>query len=240
MAKSVQDMVDEYAKKFGHIPDTKAERLAYIKQQYKIDDKKIRTAMDEIASIKDNYLNFTIPLIPTPSPRPRYSFKTKHFYVSGAGDMHKYMDQFMEDNELLVEYISPDPEEFSEFVRSVAGHIGIICTRTTLNLTTYQPVPTSSQSPIEIYLAEMGVIRPIQNPDWDNLGKTYCDMIQGRLLLNDNIVARGVVEKYWSIKPRIEIELTYQNQFDCKFNYNKIINSTAYKKYVSQFGIQVA
>lgn len=240
MAKSIQKIIDEYAEKYGDIPDTQSDRLLYIKNSYKIDDDKLKTAISEIESIEEQHLHFTIPLVPTPSPRPRYSFKTKHFYVSGAGDMHKYMDDFMKDEELLVEYTAPDPDEFAEFVKYVSDQVGIICTRTRLEVTTYQPIPTSSQSGIEIYLAEMGLIRPIQNPDWDNLGKTYCDMIQGRLLLNDNIVADGVVHKYWSIKPRIIIDLSYQNAFDCKFNYNKITTSTSFKKYVRQFGIQVA
>jgi hypothetical protein len=63
---------------------------------------------------------------------------------------------------------------------------------------------------------------------WDNLGKTYSDMIQDILLLNDNIVNPGKVEKYFSLKPRVEIYIKYQDGFDSNFNRKKITNSTQY------------
>lgn len=239
MSKSVQDLIDDYSSKYGDIPSDESDRLMFIRKHYKIDDVKLKKAINEIDQLKTNLLSFTIPLVPTPSPRPRYSFKTKHFYVSGAGELHKYMDDFLKKEEIFVEYDIPDPDDFGEFVKGISSQIGIICTQTKLSLRTYQPVPTSIMTNIEIYLAELGKIRPISNPDWDNLGKTYCDMIQGRLLLNDNIVSTGLVEKYWSIKPRIDISLEYQVGFDCKFNFNKIVKSTSYKKYVTEFGIQV-
>ena len=63
---------------------------------------------------------------------------------------------------------------------------------------------------------------------WDNLGKTYSDMIQGILLLNDNIVNPGKVEKYFSLKPRVDIFIKYQDGFDSNFNRKKITSSTQY------------
>jgi len=150
------------------------------------------------------------------------------------------MDDFLDKNEIVVDYTIPDPDEFGEMVFRVAEEIGIICTRTRLVLTTYQPTPTKLMTANEVYLAELGYTKPMQNPDWDNLGKTYCDMIQGRLLLNDNIVTTGLVSKYWSIKPRIEILLEYQLGFDCKYNKNRMVKSTSFRKYVEEFKIKIA
>jgi hypothetical protein len=82
----------------------------------------------------------------------------------------------------------------------------------------------------EIYLAEKGIIEPMQDPDWDNLGKTYSDMIQGLLILNDNIIVDGHVKKHFSIKPRVHICIKYQDGFDSKYNRNRMLRSTAYNK----------
>ena len=69
---------------------------------------------------------------------------------------------------------------------------------------------------------------------WDNLGKTYSDMIQDILLLNDNIVNPGRVEKYFSLKPRVEIYIKYQDGFDSNFNRKKITNSTQYLNMINE------
>lgn len=53
-------------------------------------------------------------------------------------------------------------------------------------------------------------------------------MIQGILLLNDNIINFGGVRKFFSVKPRVKIYLRYQEGFDSKYNEKKITKSTAY------------
>ena len=73
-------------------------------------------------------------------------------------------------------------------------------------------------------LAELGFIRPISKPDWDNLAKAYCDMIQGYLLEDDALIIEGISKKYYSIKPRVEITIEWMESFDCKYNEDKIIN----------------
>ena len=73
----------------------------------------------------------------------------------------------------------------------------------------------------EKMLAELGFIRPISKPDFDNLAKTYSDMIQGSLLYDDQLIVEGRSSKYYSIKPRIEITLEYMEDFDCDFNKRK-------------------
>ena len=85
----------------------------------------------------------------------------------------------------------------------------------------YLPIP-KSMSAIEKILAEMGLIRPITKPDWDNIGKTYSDMIQGMLLLDDSLIIEGVSKKYYSTKPRVEIYIEYMEKYDCLYNERKI------------------
>ena len=73
---------------------------------------------------------------------------------------------------------------------------------------------------------------------WDNLGKTYSDIVQGILVLNDNIITDGGVKKYYSVKPRVRIKIKYQLGFDSDFNRKKITRSTSYIKAVEIGQIQ--
>lgn len=75
---------------------------------------------------------------------------------------------------------------------------------------------------MEMLLAEVGLIRPISKPDFDNLIKTYTDMIQGTMLLDDSLVIEGVSRKFYSSKPRVEISISYMVEFDSIFNKNKV------------------
>ena len=75
---------------------------------------------------------------------------------------------------------------------------------------------------LEKVLAEMGLIRPITIPDFDNLVKTYTDMMKDTLLYDDSLIIEGTSKKYYSVKPRVEITLWYADKHDCKFNQNKL------------------
>jgi Holliday junction resolvase RusA-like endonuclease len=182
--------------------------LNYLENNLKLDLEKIKEEETRIQNINWEEVIITLPIEPKPSPRPRYSFKTKHFYVKGAKS----------NKNIIKEYINSN----------------IIYTRTNLLVKTYQPTPIHLMDNNEIYLAEKELILPIQNPDWDNLGKTYSDMIQEYLILNDNIVNPGSVEKYYSLIPRVVIIIRYQKDFDSKFNKKKILNSTQYKSLIGR------
>lgn len=205
MSKSYKILDEEYKDKYGSIPCEREQILEFLQTNLKLDYDKIKDEEEKINNIPWKEVELTLNVVPKPSPRPRYSFKTNHFYVMGAGENKKLIKEYIEESD-------------------------IIFTRTEFTIETYQPTPRSVMKNDEIYLAEMGMIRPIQDPDWDNLGKTYSDMIQGILLLNDNIISRGLVEKYFSVKPRVVIKIRYQSGFDSKFNEKKILNSRSYKK----------
>ena len=64
-------------------------------------------------------------------------------------------------------------------------------------------------------LAEIGLDRPINKPDWDNIGKKYSDMYNGNVWVDDSCVVSGTVNKFYSILPRIEINLNFLN---CLYN----------------------
>ena len=77
------------------------------------------------------------------------------------------------------------------------------------------PTGMSKQEKI---LAEMELVHNVNAPDWDNLGKTYSDMVQDVLISNDSLVFRGSVKKCYSVLPRIEVKLRFMTTYDCKYN----------------------
>lgn len=195
----------EYNMLYSAYPDTTDELVSYLENSLRYDKEKLLTEEERIKSIKWIEKEFTFYLIPKGTPRPRTD--GSHFYVKGAKQMKKMFRKFLYDE-------------------------GIICTRCEFDLTTYQPTPINSMTNVEVLLAEKRLIRPIVTPDFDNLAKTYTDALQGILLLNDNIINPGRVEKYYSIKPRIKILLRYQESFDCKYNERKTLQSVGYKKLI--------
>lgn len=207
--RSYKLQLKEYHDLYGNIPIDHNEIMDYLNQTIPLTEKE-KIIMEEESeyakSIPWETLEIILPIIPLPSPRPRLSGKTGKFYVSGAAENKKLFQYYIEEK------------------------YNIIYTQTHFEIKTYLPTPIKSMNKREVYRAEMGDILPISNPDWDNLGKTYSDMIQKILILNDNIISRGVVEKYYSIKPRVVIRISFQKGFDSRFNKRRIQNTKSYKE----------
>ena len=206
MVDSYNPNIKDYESKYSNLPDTQSELIEYLENKLNINKQDLEEEEKRIKSIIWNHVEFTFYMVPQGSPRPKLS--KFHFYVKGAKQLKKIFQK------CLVDY-------------------NIICTRCDYVLKAYMPTPVSQMTKMEILLAEKGLIRPIITPDWDNLGKTYPDALQEILLLNDNLINPGRVEKYYSIKPRINISIDYQTDFDCKYNMKKTINSTSYKKIIT-------
>lgn len=208
-SKSYKLQIQEYADKYGKIPIEEESILPYLANQLKLTEKDFELIEEDnmkAKSIPWETLQIILPIIPKPSPRPRYSSVSGRFYVTGAAENKKIFKYY-----------------FTEKYH-------IIYTQVYFSLKVYLPTPVSSMNKREVYRAECGDIIPISNPDWDNVGKTYSDMIQQILILNDNIISKGIVEKYYSIKPRVVITLKYQKGFDSKFNKRRIETSKSYKE----------
>ena len=200
-------LLDEHYELYGREKDLNElmDTIASIRKDYKINQKSLLSRIREINSTEWKTISFTLPIIPSPTPRPRFT-KDGHVYVKGAANHKKY---FTKVKELL---------DINDVAYSTAKIV----------ISTYFPTPKSF-SGNDVMLAELGYIRPLSGGDWDNLAKTYCDMMQGVLISNDNIIVKGTLEKYYSIHPRVDIVLTYMKGFDSNFNKRKIIKSKSYK-----------
>ena len=194
-------MEKEYIQEFGDIPKEYCERIDLLLKESNLSryQLSVYTEMKRIHKINWKSFKYTIYLLPKATPRPR-SGKNGIFYVKGASDNKKFFEKNFVNRE----------------------DIPLITTPTKFACRSYLPIP-KSMHPVEKILAEMGFIYPVSKPDWDNLAKAYCDMIQGIILYDDSLVVDGLSQKRYSTKPRIEIEISYMTDYDSQFNKNKIL-----------------
>lgn len=203
---SMNKLVEEYDGLYAHLPNTDKELEDYIREKYKVNQDKVDKMKDDIIGLDWKKIHLILPIIPKPTPRPRYTSKG-HMYVKGAAE-HK------------------------QFFQAILDEHDIIFTTTKIDIDVYLPIPTSSMNSSEILLAQQGFIRPIGGGDWDNIAKTYCDMMQGVLISNDNIIIEGSLRKWYSIKPKVKISLMYQENFDSKYNKRKVTSSKTYRSLI--------
>lgn len=189
---------------FEDLPDDYNEQLEYIKSRNKVDDTKLNDSIENINNIEWKTLKFSFNVIPQPAARPRLS--NGIFYVEGAKENWKYVNRIIQNHD-------------------------IIHTACKLHVESYFPIPNTMNS-VEKILAQMKYIRPTGGGDWDNLGKTYSDAIQKTLIINDNIIISGTSEKYYCLKPRVDLTIEYQVDYDSKYNKRRIESSKMYKKLI--------
>lgn len=199
----------EFEKKYQDVPKERGKRLAKLIKDLKIKDKELDSlvhAIKRLRNAKWETIHFIINFTPQATPRPR-SGRGGIFYVKGAADNMKLFKEFLEDMN--------DPYD-------------LITTPCRINVDSYFPIPTGMNR-VEKILAEIGLICPISKPDWDNIGKTYSDMIQKSLLHEDCLIIDGRSRKFYSSLPRVEVTLQYMKHYDCKFHKKKIENWKASK-----------
>jgi Holliday junction resolvase RusA-like endonuclease len=73
----------------------------------------------------------------------------------------------------------------------------------------YRTTP-KGESRVNKILAEMGVFRPLKKPDLDNYEKLFYDALHGLLYTDDSVVIKGNHEKFYSCKPRVEVDILFK------------------------------
>ena len=190
-----------YKEKYGDIPIELPSRLDLIYDSCKYPDKvkkEVLNRIEEIKSIEWGEYNYVMYVLPKATPRPRTTSKGSFFYVKGAADNKKYFQK-----------------------RILKEEWNIITTPTVFDCKCYFPMP-SNLPKVDKLLGELGYIQNISMPDFDNLAKTYTDMIKGLLMYDDRLIIDGRVRKYYSLKPRVEVNIKYMKSFDCNYNMKKI------------------
>lgn len=228
----------EYAEKYNEIPLDNTERLLYMIDKFHLSDAKMEEIVKKRDELLQNLFFYECQIvqlleIPEGSERPRFRIINKknfnqvalssqfvHVYTPHAAEDHTYMKKLCDEELIQLDHL--------------------INTPCVIEYDAFYPIP-SNYSVTDIFLSEIGLIRPsIMKPDWDNLGKKYCDMYNHNVWLDDSLVYDASVHKYFSILPRVEIRLRYLNAVYNKVQYKQIINRKDYDngpiQYADRFG----
>lgn len=221
--KNRKQKEEEYKQKYGHIPIDYNERLEWMYDTLRINDKKAREIIDKRSTMMSSlyYKDITIVLFEEPegTPRPRFRLINRQNFVNEAINngqfVHVYSLNAKEDSLYMQRLVDQDLVQIQE----------LIWTPCIVEYNIYQKTPTVMNT-VDTFLAEIGLIRPITKPDWDNIGKKYSDMFNHNIWLDDTLVISGTLNKYYSILPRVEIRLRYLNTLYNKYQYNMISKRT--------------
>ena len=219
--KSRKQKAKLYESKYSEIPRDYIERLSWMYDKYHITKAKaeeiLRAKYQILSSL---YYSDDILVVlyeePEGSPRPRARYVNKTnltsyaksdpgyiqvYSLTGASD-RKFMKRLIDDNDLMK-----------------LDHL--ICTPCDVEYNTFSKTP-SSYNTINTFLSEVGIIRPISKPDFDNMEKKYADMYNGNVWIDDALVQDAAIHKYYSILPRVEIRLKFLNLLYTKYQYEII------------------
>lgn len=205
------------------IPKDYQERINWIIDTYKISDAKLKDIIDtKNKMLQQMYympeLFVVIYEIPEGSPRPRARFvKSKGNNIlanarSNPGFIQVYSITGAADKKFMQEFKTNSDFDFLE---------SLIYTPCSVKYDAYFKTPSIFNSK-EKMLAELGMIRPLSKPDFDNVEKKYSDMYTGNIWVDDSIVIESNFNKYYSELPRIEITLRYMNMLYNKYQYKSV------------------
>ena len=207
--KKRKDKQKIYDRLFNNIPRDYNERLEWLSNKLHLNSIKMDTIVGKYNTMKERlyFKRFFIVLyeIPEGSPRPRFRLvnrkNLRNMAIANPNFIHVYSPVGAEDNKYMKRLLTKD--EFKEFTK-------LIYTPCIVDYKAFFKTPSSFNS-VEKYLAELGVYTPISKPDWDNIGKKYCDMTNENLWVDDRLVIQGTVEKLYSVLPRVEITIDFLN-----------------------------
>lgn len=220
--KSRKQKAKLYESKYSEIPRDYIERLSWMYDKYHITKAKAEEILRAKYTILSSlYYSDDILVVlyeePEGSPRPRARYVNKSnltsyaksdpgyiqvYSLTGASD-RKFMKRLIDDNDFMK-----------------LDHL--ICTPCDVEYNTFSKTP-SSYNTINTFLSEVGIIRPISKPDFDNMEKKYADMYNGNVWIDDALVQDAAIHKYYSILPRVEIRLKFLNLLYTKYQYEQII-----------------
>jgi len=188
---------------YGSIPEEYTTRILSLMRELKINSKdldNIRLGIKRIRGIKTYKIDFVFYFLPQATPRARSNRFTKVFYVKKNIDYGELFRIFI--------------EECTDIDFKIVTPCKFICR-------TFSPIP-NNMSKVEKVLSELELIPYISKPDWDNLGKTYSDMVQKHFILDDSLIYDGRTIKKYSSKPRVEISIEFFSEYDSNYNRKKV------------------
>lgn len=232
--KSRKEKMIEYNRKYGHIPKEYKSRLEFLYDTLKLDDNK----SDEILQARNEFINSTyyetvrmiLYEVPEYTPRPRARLINKKGVLNSIGNS-SFIQVYSITGRSNKEYMRMFTQENLSYLEQ------LLCTPCDIEFRAYFPTP-SYYNKTQIFLAEIGLDRPLIKPDFDNIEKAYSDAFTGNIWIDDIVVVDATFRKYYSILPRMEIDLKYANQLCNNHQYKAMIKRKDFtdEMQVSYFG----
>lgn len=220
--KKRKQKAEEYENKYSHIPKDYYQRLQWMYDNMKLSDRTVREIFSKrdamLASLYYNEFFIVLYEEPEGTPRPRFRLINRrnigNAAMSNGSFVQVYSITGADDQKFMKRLINKN--DFMQFNQQ-------LCTPLEITYDAFFKTP-SGFNKVDTVLAEVGLIRPLTKPDWDNIGKKYSDMYNSNIWLDDSFVVSGTVKKYYSILPRVEIRLKYLNMVYNRYQYNAIRN----------------
>ena len=225
--KSRKQKASEYEEKYGDIPIDFRQRMSWLYDTLKLSQSQMYEIMNTSSQMSgalqfSGDINVVLFEVPEGSPRPRFRIVNRqnlaNMAIANPSFVHVYSITGAEDNKFMRRLV--DAGELQQLD-------SLICTPCNVDICAYMRTPTSFNK-TDTILAEMGLIRPIYKPDFDNIAKKYSDMFNKNVWLDDTLVIDGSIHKYYSVLPRIEIRIRYLNMLYNRSQYNSITNRVDY------------
>ena len=225
--KSRKQKASEYEEKYGDIPVDFRQRMSWLYDNLKLSQSQMYEIMTTSSQMSgalqfSGDINVVLFEVPEGSPRPRFRIINRqnlaNMAIANPSFVHVYSITGAEDNKFMRRLV--DAGELQQLD-------SLICTPCNVDICAYMRTPTSFNK-TDTILAEMGLIRPIYKPDFDNIAKKYSDMFNKNVWLDDTLVIDGSIHKYYSVLPRIEIRIRYLNMLYNRSQYNSITNRVDY------------
>lgn len=225
--KSRKQKASEYEEKYGDIPVDFRQRMSWLYDTLKLSQSQMYEIMNTSSQMSgalqfSGDINVVLFEVPEGSPRPRFRIVNRqnlaNMAIANPSFVHVYSITGAEDNKFMRRLV--DAGELQQLD-------SLICTPCNVDICAYMRTPTSFNK-TDTILAEMGLIRPIYKPDFDNIAKKYSDMFNKNVWLDDTLVIDGSIHKYYSVLPRIEIRIRYLNMLYNRSQYNSITNRVDY------------
>ena len=184
----------EYQEKYSEIPKDYKERLLYLYDKLDLDDNK----SDQILKARELYINSTyyktirivLYEIPEYTPRPRARIINKNGIINASTGNNSFIQIYSitgrQNKEYMKMYTQQNINELKQ----------LLCTPCDIEYNVYFPTP-KYYNKTQIFMAEIGLDRPISKPDFDNIEKSYADSFTGNIWIDDIVVVDASFHKYY-------------------------------------------
>ena len=202
MSKSRKEKAEEYDLKYGFIPRDNDQRLAWLIDQFKLTPSKMNDIIEKKRNMETYLQYYTYKLVlyedPEGAKRPRFRLVNRKNYMNMAIQardfVHVYSPNAADDHRFMHRLVDQELIQLN----------GLISTPMQVSINTFSRTP-SYFNQADTILAEIGLHRPMQKPDVDNIAKSILDAMNGFVFKDDNQVSKISVEKRFALEEKAVI-----------------------------------